>query len=330
MATSFPVLVARDRDEDVARGRERVVGRDQGLVVGPAEVVVDPHHLAGRLHLGPEHGVDARQLVEREEHLLDRDVVEGALLVPEVGERPADHHLRRDLRERDPGRLGDERHGPRGPRVRLEDVDRIVLDRELEVDEPDHAEAEREPARVVADPVDHRDREGLGRDHAGRIARVDTGLLDVLHDPADQHVRAVTDRVHVELDRVLQERVDQHGVLLRDPDRLLHVGLELGVVVDDLHCPPAEDVAGPDQHRVPDLVRHAEGVLLGVGRGVRRARDFQVVEEHAEPVAVLGHVHRIRARAEDSDREAVLSISSWSGTARLTAFCPPNWTMTPS
>ena len=35
------------------------------------------------------------------------------------------------------------------------------------------------------------------------------GLLDVLHDCADLHRLAVAERVHVDLNRVLEEAVDQ-------------------------------------------------------------------------------------------------------------------------
>ncbi|KAF5052967.1 hypothetical protein DSECCO2_403220 [anaerobic digester metagenome] len=133
---------------------------------------------------------------------------------------------------------------------------------------------------------------------------MDTSLLDVFHDPADQHVDAVRDGVHVQLDRVLEERVDQHRMGARDPDRLFHVGLELDVVVDDLHRAAAEDVTRTDQDRVPDLVRHLQGILLGVGGGVRRARDLEPVEHRGEPVPVFGHVHCVRARPQDPGREA--------------------------
>ena len=42
-----------------------------------------------------------------------------------------------------------------------------------------------------------------------RVAGVDAGLLDVLHDPADPDVLAVAQRVDVDLDRVLQEAVEE-------------------------------------------------------------------------------------------------------------------------
>ena len=49
------------------------------------------------------------------------------------------------------------------------------------------------------------------RQHARRVARVDAGLLDVLHHRGDVGVVAVAERVDVELDRVLEEAVDEHA-----------------------------------------------------------------------------------------------------------------------
>jgi hypothetical protein len=43
---------------------------------------------------------------------------------------------------------------------------------------------------------------------------VHAGLLDVLHDPADHDALAVGHRVDVDLDRVVQEAVEQHGLSL--------------------------------------------------------------------------------------------------------------------
>ena len=38
-------------------------------------------------------------------------------------------------------------------------------------------------------------------------------LLDVLRLPADRHVHAVAHGIHVDLDRVLEELVDQDGMV---------------------------------------------------------------------------------------------------------------------
>ena len=68
----------------------------------------------------------------------------------------------------------------------------------------------------LLDLVEHLGAERHRRDHAGRVARVDAGLLDVLHDRADLDGLAVAERVDVDLDRVLEEAVE---VDLRSPGR---------------------------------------------------------------------------------------------------------------
>ena len=74
---------------------------------------------------------------------------------------------------------------------------------------------------------------------------MDARLLDVLHDRRDVGVDAVTECVDVHLDRVLDEAIH------KDP-------LERGHLPDfvrrvaDAHRAAAEDVRGPDQHRVAD------------------------------------------------------------------------------
>src|SRR5690606_40407489 len=44
--------------------------------------------------------------------------------------------------------------------------------------------------------------------HAGRVAGVDAGLLDVLHDAADPDVVAIAERVDIDFDRVFEEAVE--------------------------------------------------------------------------------------------------------------------------
>ena len=82
---------------------------------------------------------------------------------------------------------------------------------------------------------------------------MDPGLLDVLHDPGDADVLAVAERVDVDLDRVLEEAVEQQRVLLVG----LHVGLQVGAKglgrVTDLHRAAAEDIGRPHQQREADI-----------------------------------------------------------------------------
>ena len=58
----------------------------------------------------------------------------------------------------------------------------------------------------------------LGRQRTGGVARVHSGFLHVLHDPGDQDLAdTVAHGVDVDLDRILQEPVDQDRTVGRDP-----------------------------------------------------------------------------------------------------------------
>ena len=162
----------------------------------------------------------------------------------------------RGVDEVDAGRLARERHGARGARVRLEDVDGRVGDRELDVEQADDAERRPEPLDDVLHLERVRERQRLRGQHAGRVAGVDAGLLDVLHHGADEDLLAVAERVDVDLDRVLDEAVDEH----RPADRR-HRGAQVVLVVADAHRAAAEHVRRPDEHRVADLARRGERLV---------------------------------------------------------------------
>ena len=87
-----------------------------------------------------------------------------------------------------PRRLGQVRHRARRARVHFEDVDLVVLDGELRVHQADDLERPGDAARVVADRLQVLVGDEVGRDDAGAVARVDAGLLDVLHHAADDDV----------------------------------------------------------------------------------------------------------------------------------------------
>ena len=59
--------------------------------------------------------------------------------------------------------------------------------------------------------------QGDRRQRARRVAGVDAGLLDVLHHAAEVQLLAVVEGVHVDLDRVVEEPVDQHRVVRARP-----------------------------------------------------------------------------------------------------------------
>jgi hypothetical protein len=65
-----------DRDEDGPARRDAVARGLLRLGEGDPEVGRDAHHLARRLHLGPQQDVGARELQEREHRLLHEDAVD--------------------------------------------------------------------------------------------------------------------------------------------------------------------------------------------------------------------------------------------------------------
>jgi hypothetical protein len=90
---------------------------------------------------------------------------------------------------------------------------------------------------------------------------VDTGFLDLFHDAAQIQLVAVVERVDVDLHRVFEEPVDQHGMVGRDVLGPRDEGQQRGLVVGDLHAAPAEHVGGSDQHRVADPVGDQCGLV---------------------------------------------------------------------
>src|SRR5712691_11025628 len=201
-------------EEHLAGGGQGRVGRDLRLDVGLAEIAIDAHDLARGFHFGAEEDVDPGELDEREDGLLDREVGDLALLrEAELPQRSPQHDLGGELGQGHADGLGDERHGARGARVHLEDVDRLVLDGKLDVEKPDHPQLLGEGARLDLDAVDLVVAEGVGRERAGGIARVDPGLLDVLHDAPHDHPLTVCDGVHVDLQSILEKLVHEDGML---------------------------------------------------------------------------------------------------------------------
>ncbi len=245
--------------------RQAAVGGELGLGERRAERRVDAHHLAGGAHLGAEHVVDTASLdgaepLEREHGLLDRDrpvdrqlaAVAGGgqqALGPQVGDARAEHHPRGRLCQWHAGGLGDERNRARRPRVGLEHVEDVGGQRELHVEQAADAHPLGQGEGARAHPRDLLATQGHRRQHARRVARVDAGLLDVLHHATEEEVGAVVEGVDVDLDGVVEEPVDEDRALGRDLGGLGHVGRELPLVVHDLHAAAAEHVGRADEHR---------------------------------------------------------------------------------
>jgi hypothetical protein len=81
---------------------------------------------------------------------------------------------------------------------------------------------------------------------------VDPRLLDVLEDAADDDVRAVGQAVHVHLEGVLQEAVEEDRVLGAGLHGAAHGLGQRRLVVGHEHGAAAQHVGGAHQHRIAD------------------------------------------------------------------------------
>ena len=151
-----------------------------------------------------------------------------------------------------------------------------MLHGELHIHEPLHLKRLSEESRLTLDLFNELRAEAVRRERARRVARVDAGLLNMLHDAADPDFVPVTHGVNVHFHRVVEEPIEEHRAVVAHLDRLTHVGLEILPAVDDIHRAAAKHVGRADNERVPDFVCHHDGVFFGPGRTVRRLQDAKV------------------------------------------------------
>ena len=170
------VLIGNRHQHPAAFAGKAQPGAEEALEQRTGIGLVDAEHLAGRLHLGSENRFDAAHLGEREHRHFDHRVGRAraqARSPRHVAQLFAQRDARRRGDEVDAGRFRDDRHGAAGARVRFENVERAVVDDELDVDQPANAQLARDRLGDLADACFHLRTDGLGGKHADRIARVD-------------------------------------------------------------------------------------------------------------------------------------------------------------
>ena len=175
---------------------------------------------------------------------------------------------------------------------------------------------------ACADLVEHLGAERVRRQHAGRVAGVDAGLLDVLHDPADPDVLAVADRVDVDLDRVLEEAVEEDLALRL---RAREVVGEHRLVVGELHRAPAEHVARAHEQREADARAGGERLLGRVARA-RTAAPCRSSRSSSAPKRPRSSARSIASGCVPSSGTPAASRPA----ASRSGVWPPKETITPS
>ena len=221
-AASSPAALSRSARErkTVPSDGQPVAGGDLALGEGQPEGGVDPHDLAGRAHLGPEQGVHAGEPVEREHRLLHRHVAghragragpprraaPPGWRPPSPGPPPWPPARRWPWPRR--ARCGWPGGWPRARSTCPSFTANCTL-----TGPPPRGPRRWPGCGARARPPPPADRVWGGRAQA-ESPECTPGLLHVLHDPADHHLAGgVAHGVHVDLDGVLQEPVDEHRAL---------------------------------------------------------------------------------------------------------------------
>src|ERR1039457_2390293 len=328
-----------DANENRALRRQFLAGGNVGFGEGFAEIVGDAHDFSGGAHFGAENRVDAgkfRPGKDRRFHVEAAARVQFCasldVLWEDLAQLAAGHEARGNLGQGYARSFGNEGHGAGGARVDFQHVNlavaagcvaaglrpvrtsgdarphissiaymRTARNRELHVHQADHFEGARQPESVFAHALEQR----LGNvdrwQHAGRVAGVDAGFLDVLHDAADYDVLSIGERVHIDFNRVFQKFIDEDGAVLRILDGLLHILHDRVVVVEVNHGSPSEDIRRTNQHRESDFLRGFDRLFDRGDHGSGGLRDVEFFEKFSETLAVFGQIDRFGRGADDVD-----------------------------
>ena len=294
--------------------RVRCLGRPQRLAERFGEITPDGHDLADALHVRREHRISGRELLERESRHLDHDVVEAGLersrrlagdVVRDLVEGVTDRQLRRDLGDREAGRLGRERARSGHARVHLDHDHSTVgrIDRELDVaaagihaDGPQHGDAD--ISHVLEFAIGERHR----RCDRDRVAGVHTHRIDVLDRADHDHVVvAVAHQLELELLPPEDRLFDQHLVdracgqaAQHDRAHLVGVGCEAG-------AQSAHRVARPHDDPVADRRGELHRLVEGVANEGRRDLRPDAAHDVLEPLAILSPLDRLDVRPDQLD-----------------------------
>ena len=147
-----------------------------------------------------------------------------------------------------------------------------------------------------------------GGSEQARVAGMDAGLLDVLHDAGDVGVLAVGEAIDIDLDGVGEIAVDQQrppvgNRKLRRPVEIggqpHQIAVDLGRVVHDLHGAAAEHIGRPDHDRIADRLGDGARLLGAGGDAALRLPQLEPIEQLLEAVAILGEIDGVGRGAED-------------------------------
>ena len=211
------------------------------------------------------------------------------------------------------GGLGDERHGAGGAGVHFQHIDVVALDGELDVHQADHMQGKGHLDGLALDFGHGGVRQGMGRQAAGAVAGMDTGLFNMFHDSCDMHVPAVGQGIDIHFDCARQIAVEQDGAGPRNLHGGADVAFQLRIIADDFHGTATEDEGGADDEGVADGGGDLERLIPAARRAVDGLLEAEGVEQFLEPLPVFGQINRVRRGAEDRDAFGMERIGEFQG-----------------
>ena len=288
------------------------------------EVTVEAHDFAGGTHFRSEqhvYGLAERrtEALERKHGFLDGNLL-AAANVTTVSMRQqqaviallldgfAGHNAGRGLGQCHTGRLGCERHGTGGTRVRLDNVQGVGHEGVLHVDQALHATALGDGIGAFAQTADLVIGKGARRQSACGVTGMHASFLNMFHNAADIQLFAIEQGVDVDFHGILQELVDQqrrrqtarnHGIGLSFLQCAIHILAQLGVVVHDFHAATAKHVARAHQHRITDVMSRLTGFVKAQSGAIARRVHLGLLQHFAEELTVFSQIDGFRRGTEN-------------------------------
>ena len=190
----------------------------------------------------------------------------------------------------------------------------LVADGILDVQEASDTASKRQLFGDGPNLVNNLFREREGRPAASGVARVNTTLLDVLQNGTYVAFLGVTERVNIQLNGVLKEGIQVDGTVWCDVCSGLHVGDQVGIVVDNGHAATTKNVAWANNQWVTNATSGVASLVHGRSNCRRWAGDVQAVKKGCEAVTVLCQVNCLWLSAHDRNASVLKSASKldWS------------------
>ena len=128
---------------------------------------------------------------------------------------------------------------------------------------------------------------------------MNAGLFNMFHDTAQVELGAVKERIHINLNSVFQELIDERWLRGRNLGRIFKVACKICFVIDDLHTAPAQHIGRTDQHRVSNLIGNTFGTLEGICGTILRRNQTTFLQHARKLAAILSKVNSFGSSAQN-------------------------------